>query len=96
VFLAAWGAWFFRAMVTVIETSEAARLEVDLAAHAIDAPVGGKITRSSLVLGVEVALGDVLVELDTETEKRRLGEETARLATMGPQIAALERALAAE
>jgi multidrug resistance efflux pump len=94
--LAGWGVWFFRARVTVLEISEAARLEVDQAAHAIDAVVAGRIVSSRLAIGLEVALGDVLLELDSEPEKRRIQEERTRLATIGPQIAALERALAAE
>jgi len=96
VLLAAWGFWFFRSQVTVIETSEAARLEVLLAAHAIDAPVAGRIASSRLAIGLQVALGDVLLELDSEPEKRRLQEETTRLTTIGPQIAALQRALGAQ
>jgi membrane fusion protein (multidrug efflux system) len=88
--------WFFEARVTVVETSESARLEVDIAAHAIDAPVSGRITLSSLAIGLEVAAGDVLLEIDSEPEKRRLEEETARLATMGTQVQALQRALVAE
>ena len=95
-FLLAWMLWFFEARVTVIETSETARLEVDIAAHAVDAPVAGRITSSSLAIGLEVAPGEVLLEIDSEPEKRRLEEESARLATMGTQIEALQRALAAE
>ena len=94
--LVAWSAWFARARVKVIEPSEAARLEVDLAAHAIDAPVAGRIAASRFSIGAEVALGDVLLEIDSEPEKRRLQEETTRLATLGPQISAVERALAAQ
>jgi membrane fusion protein (multidrug efflux system) len=94
--LGAWGAWFFGARVRVLETSEAARLEVDLAAHAIDAPVAGRIASSRFTIGAEVAAGDVLLEIDSEPEKRRLDEATTRLATIGPEIAALERAVAAQ
>jgi membrane fusion protein (multidrug efflux system) len=96
ILLGAWAFWFFRARVTVIETSETARLEVDLAAHAVDAPVAGRIASSRLSIGLVVATGDVLLELDSEPEKRRLQEETTRLATIAPRIAALQRVLAAE
>src|SRR4051794_29521235 len=90
--LAGWAAWFFGTKVLVVETSEAARLEVFLAAHSIDAPVAGRIASSRLAIGLEVALGDVLVELESEPEKRRLREETTRLTTIAPQIEALGRA----
>jgi multidrug resistance efflux pump len=96
VLLGAWCAWFFRAKVAVYETSEVARLEVDRAAHPIDAPVSGKIVATRLVIGAMVAEGDVVLEIDSEVERGRLEEESARLAAIGPEIEALERALVAQ
>src|SRR5262249_28796699 len=88
--------WFFRAKITLIENSESARLEVDRAAHAVDAPVSGRIVFSRLSIGAEVEEGEVLMELDGEPERRRLQEARTRLATIGPQITALRRSVAAE
>ncbi|APR85660.1 Membrane fusion component of tripartite multidrug resistance system [Minicystis rosea] len=96
VLLGGWLAWFFAAEVIVYETAETARIEVDRAAHTIDAPVAGRVKTSALELGREVEAGQVVVELDAELEQRRLAEERARLATLGPQIDALRRQLAAE
>ncbi len=96
VLLGAWCAWFFRATVAVYETSEVARLEVDRAAHSIDAPVSGRILTTRLAIGTVVAEGDVVLELDSEVERRRLDEETVRLAAIAPEIEALERALVAQ
>jgi membrane fusion protein (multidrug efflux system) len=53
------------------------------------------VVASKLVLGSDVAVGDVLVELDAETEKRRLAEEKTRLATIEPELEARRRQLAA-
>ena len=92
---AAWAVWFVRAQVTVYETSDAARLEADLAAHRVDAPVGGRVTKTNLVLGSVVTAGEVLVELDAETEQRRLTEERTRLDVLGPEIDAVGRVLRA-
>ncbi|MFT3767575.1 MAG: HlyD family efflux transporter periplasmic adaptor subunit [Minicystis sp.] len=94
--LCGWLGWFFAAEVTVYETAETARIEVDRAAHTIDAPVAGRIETSALEIGREVEAGEVVVVLDSELEQRRLAEERARLATLGPQVEALRRQLAAE
>jgi len=94
--LGAWAAWFFGAEVTVYETTDTARIEVDRAAHTVDAPVAGRMEKTTLALGREVAAGEVLVELDAELPRRRLAEERARLSTLGPQVEALRRQLAAE
>ena len=93
--LAAWTVWLFRAEVTVHEVTEAGRLEVAQAAHDVDAPVAGRVVASRLVLGVEVKQGDVLLELDAETERRRLAEERTRLATIEPELEARRRQLSA-
>jgi membrane fusion protein (multidrug efflux system) len=92
----AWAAWFFGAEVTVYETAESARIEVDRAAHGVDAPVAGKLSTTALVLGREVDAGEVLVELDAEIPRRKLAEVRARVGTLAPQIEALRRQLAAE
>lgn len=94
--LGAWVWWLVAAEVIVYETTETARIEVDRAAHPIDAPVAGRIARTSLELGREVEEGQVLVVLDAELEQRQLAEERARPATLGPQIEALARQIAAE
>src|SRR5690349_15131688 len=72
--LTAWAVWFFGAKVAVAMASDKARLEVEFGAHVIDAPVAARITTSRLVVGLPVARGDVLVELDRESEERRLRE----------------------
>ena len=53
--------------------------------------MSGRVTASHLALGRSVKAGDVLVELDAETETRRLEEERQRLAAIGPQLVALRR-----
>ena len=94
--LGAWAGWFFFASVTEWATSDSARIEVERAAHSVDAPVGGRITVSRMVLGAQVKAGDVVVELDSESERRRIVEARARLAAIDPQLAALQRSLEAQ
>jgi membrane fusion protein (multidrug efflux system) len=84
-----WTAWFTLARVTVIEVAEEARLEVDQAAHTVDAPVAGKISTFSLTLDQMVNAGDVVAELDTEQLKLELAQERALQAGFAPQLAAL-------
>ena len=92
--LAAWSVWFFRAEVTVHETSDAMRIEVSQAAHSIDAPVAGRLVRTRISLGAEVQAGDVLFEIDAENERKRLAQEEARLESIEPELEALARQLA--
>ncbi len=94
--LGAWTVWFVRADVTEYEVSESARVEVERAAHPIDAPTSGRIAVTRLVLGAEVHAGDVVVEIDSESERRRLAEEKTRLAMITPELEAVRRVLAAQ
>src|SRR2546426_2434067 len=94
--LGAWAAWFFAAPITVYEVSSAARLEVDRALHPLSAPADGVVISSSLSLDRPVRAGDVLVELESRTERLQLEEERVRLAGMGPQVQSLRDEIAAE
>lgn len=100
--IGAWSAWLFLARVARIETSENARIEVERAAHRVDAPVEGKVAAVHLTLGAEVAEGDVLMELDDASLRLSLDEKkarrsalTAQLPTIETEIKAFEQALAA-
>jgi membrane fusion protein (multidrug efflux system) len=94
--LAAWLCWLTFARVTVYELSDSARLEVAQAAHPIMALLPAKILSSSVKLGRHVEAGEVLVEFDARSERFRLQEEEARLASIPMQLLALERQLADE
>ena len=96
ILLGCWSAWFFGSEVEEWAPSETARIEVERAAHSIDAPVAGRIAASKIVLGAVLTAGDVIVELDSESERRRLAEERARLGAIEPQLVALRRTLAAQ
>lgn len=73
--LTGWLSWLGLGRVTVYEVSATARLEVQTSAHPIAAPVGGRVAQTHLRIGTEVAAGDVLVVLDTETERRAIAEK---------------------
>lgn len=92
--LGAWLLWFFFGRVTVYEISGRARLEVQQAAHPVAAARSGRILSTALVLGREVAAGEVLVELDASEQVLRLHEEEARLAAIPPRIDSVEREIA--
>jgi len=96
VLLGAWTAWFFAAAVTVYEVSSTARLEVDRALHPLSAPADGVVISSSLALDRPVRAGDVLVELESKTERLQLEEERVRLTGIGPQIQSLRDEIAAD
>jgi multidrug resistance efflux pump len=86
VLLAVWLGWFFFARVSLYAISQSARLEVNRAVHPVESPTSGRIVAVNLKLGEEVHQGDVLVELEAETEKLQLQEQQARFASLGPQL----------
>jgi membrane fusion protein (multidrug efflux system) len=88
--------WAFRARITRYEISDSARLEVDTAPYPIQANISGRLLRSNLVLGKQINAGDVLAEIDTQTEELTLREEQTRLFQLQPQINALRAELEAQ
>jgi membrane fusion protein (multidrug efflux system) len=92
--LAGWMGWFLFGSVNVYEISKKARLEVQQAAHSVEASLQGRIIATKLAIGLEVNAGDVLVELDAGSEKLRLQEEQARLQAIPPRIDSLRREIA--
>lgn len=89
--LGAWSAWFLLVPVTVYEVSKTARVEVEKAAHPITAQTNGKVLSTTMQLDKVVKAGDILVVLDSRGEQLALAEEEARLRSIPPQLAAIER-----
>ena len=89
VLLCAWSAWFALGNVTVYETSRKARLEVIQLPHHVAAPLSGRISSASVIIGQEVLANQVLIELDASAETLRLAEEETRLASLPPRIASM-------
>jgi multidrug resistance efflux pump len=94
--LGGWVAWLFMARVTLYEVTDAARLEVDTAVHPVESPVSGRVVATHLRMGKDVQAGDVLVELDSRTERLEVNEEQAQLATLVAQLVVLRNEIAAE
>lgn len=93
--LIAWAAWMALARITVYEVATQARLEVNQSAHAVAAPVEGRVVRTSLAIGREVNEGDVLLVLDAQLLEREMEEHRVRRAALRDQIGALEQELLA-
>src|SRR5262245_54098210 len=93
--LTAWGLWFWLARVTVYVAADAARLEVDRAAHPLEATVSGRVVSSRLLIGREVTAGEVLVELDGAEERLAMERERSHLEGLKAEVAALEDLFAA-
>jgi membrane fusion protein, adhesin transport system len=89
VLLCAWSAWFALGNVTVYETSRKARLEVIQLPHHVAAPLSGRISSASVIIGQEVLANQVLIELDASAETLRLAEGETRLAGLPPRIASM-------
>jgi multidrug resistance efflux pump len=96
VLASAWVAWSFLARIAVYEVTPKARLEVDGTAYPIQAPFAGRVVATSLVLAHQVKLGEVLFELEADTERLKLAEAQARLAALSPEVEALRKQVGAE
>ncbi len=94
--LALWTLWFVSAELPIYTMSAEARLEVERAVHQVAADAGGRIVEVRAAVGQEVAAGDVLFQLDSELERRRLDEETARREALLKEIESLKVVLATE
>ena len=94
--IGAWGAWCGLAKVSLYEVASTARVEVDRAVAPVQSPLAGRVVAARLAIAREVRAGDILVELDAEPEQRQIRELRARLASVGPQVAALREQAASE
>src|SRR5690606_26705339 len=82
--------------VPVYQTSASARLEVLPSPSQIDSQVAGRVARSNLQVGKRVDAGEVLVELDSETQRVELARARGQLTSLTAELQALDREIAAE
>lgn len=92
--MAAWAVWFFGARVPIFAASDSARFEA-VAVHWIEAPVAGQIRTVRTAVGSDVRAGDVLLELDSSTEKLREAEQSLQRTSASERAGLLRRQLAA-
>lgn len=76
--LAAWVGWATLSRAPVYAITVAARTEIEGSVIPVDVYEQGRVVTSTLALGKHVAVGDVLLELDTTLEKARRKELEAR------------------
>lgn len=93
--LIAWGSWMAMARVDVHAASVSARLEAAEPPSKVAASEAGRVTALQLSLGRRVEPGDVLVQLDTSVEQKRLEEALAGAAGLEPKLASLRETIAA-
>jgi membrane fusion protein (multidrug efflux system) len=94
--LGAWTAWFCLARLSLWVASEKGRLEVEKSIYPVEAPVNGQVLRSHLVLGRQTKAGEILVELEGESQRLELRQEQARLAMLTAQLDQLDKEARAE
>ena len=87
--LAGWLAWFFLAPIPRYEVTSTARLEVDQEIRPVQSPVLARVITTNLQLGRSVHEGDVLVELDSASQRFQVQEETAHVTGLSSEIASL-------
>ncbi len=91
-----WILWLLLARVSLYETTTVARLEAGRAGHVVQAPFPSRVAASYLTLDKQVAAGETLIELDSDSERLALAVERARLGTHAEQIKALQREINAQ
>src|SRR6185312_9078430 len=92
----AWIFWAFHTTVTRYETTDTARVEVNGSAYPVQAGISGQVVATNLVLGKTVHAGDVLAELDSESQRLELREAQIKLATIEPQLSVLRAQMSAQ
>lgn len=93
--LLAWTAWFLGGEVAVVEVSHRARLEVQQAAHVVNAPLAGRLQVAPPPMGTVVQAGELLWALDAQALVLRLREAQAHRQGLLAQVAALHQEIAA-
>ena len=76
--------------------TDRARVEVKMAAHPLAAHVAGRVVKTHLELGWKVSADEVLIELDSRTEKLALEEGRVRRDGLGKRLVALQLEIEAE
>jgi len=94
--VAGWGAWFFFGDVAVYEVTDRARLEVEIAAHPIQARVAGQLIETRLTIGREVEAGEVIAELDAKPSELLRAEARAQLEDLRARLTAKRAEIRAE
>ena len=87
--LGAWLAWCVFAPIPRYEVTPTARLEVDQLIRPVQSPVLARIVTSNLQIGRVVQAGDVLVELDSATQRFQVQEEMAHMTALTSEIVSL-------
>jgi membrane fusion protein (multidrug efflux system) len=96
VLLGLWAAWFFLADVGVFESTPAGRLEVSHESHPLQASVSGRVVTSNLVLDRVVKRGELLVQIDTQSEQLQLKEALTKRTALEEQLEAVRKEIAVE
>lgn len=94
--LGGWLLWSVAVPVSLYETTSLARLESDKSASPVQAPLAGKVTESRLIVGQEVAEGDLLLQLDASSQTLELTEQRAAVTALELEIAGLKSQVEAE
>ena len=95
-FVGLWIVWTTTAHVSLYATSVSARIEIERSASEIQSEVDGRIAMTNLAIGHDVHQGDVLAELDAQSQRLDLSRAQALAAGLNARIAALESQRTAE
>jgi len=91
--LAVWCGWLFLGRVSVYAVTDAARIEVRLAPHPVEATVDGRLAAVHVHLRSQVHVGEVIAELDREPERLEQRKAEVRLERLSHELAAVRSAI---
>jgi multidrug resistance efflux pump len=94
--LGLWISWALQTRIPLYEASTDARLEAEHAAHAIEAPIAGRVIANHLTVGEQVQAGQVLVELDADAERLQLQVEQTQPTALSAQMTSIQSEIEAE
>lgn len=94
--ISAWVGWLFLGRVRIYRSTDWARLEIASRVYPVQAAIAGRIVAMHLILGQQVHAGEMLVELDSEMERRALTEDRTRLAVLAPELIQIDAAISSE
>lgn len=87
-----WLLWLCLARVAVYRSSDGARIVLGRSYEA-DSTVSGRVVGVHVALEQQVEANQVLVELDSQAERRELAEDKVKMAALTPQIEQLQAAI---
>lgn len=95
IILSTWLIWFLFAEVGIYKTAPA-HLQAEQNIHSVEASIDGRVVATHMVVGREVRMGEILVELEDTAVRLKLAEHQVKLNSARAQLRTVEAGITAE